>query len=184
MLDTNYIEKLTGCSGSTVESVLEGFIKFVQLELRAGNEVEISKFGVFYPKEFGERKSRNPRTGEELLAKPRTKPRLRFFDSFEKSIQDSDSISSPPTTLTAPAPLTIPPTIPPTLTALASVPPPVPAAVSNRIWHIVKDGTSSPYPESELRGKGKGKITPDTLAWTEGQADWKPASEVLPQLFA
>ncbi|WP_081695674.1 HU family DNA-binding protein [Planktothrix prolifica] len=91
MLDTNYIEKLTGYSGSTVESVLEGFIKFVQLELRAGNEVEIPKFGVFYPKEFGERKSRNPRTGEHLIAKARTKPRLRFFDSFEKSIQDSDS---------------------------------------------------------------------------------------------
>ena len=172
MLDTNYIEKLTGYSGSTVESVLEGFIKFVQLELRAGNEVEISKFGVFYPKEFGERKSRNPRTGEELLAKPRTKPRLRFFDSFEKSIQDSDS---------TPTPLTIPPTIPPTLTAPASVPPPVPA-VSNRIWHIVKDGVAIPISESEL----KWQITPDTLVWTEGQDGWKSASEVpkLKYLFS
>ncbi|MEL0591799.1 MAG: HU family DNA-binding protein [Planktothrix rubescens PR221] len=182
MLDTTYIEKLTGYSGSTVESVLEGFIKFVQLELRAGNEVEISKFGVFYPKEFGERKSRNPRTGEELIAKARTKPRLRFFDSFEKSIQDSDSISSTPTPPTAPAPLTIPPTIPPTLTAPASVPPPVPAAVSNRIWHIVKDGVAIPISESEL----KWQITPDTLVWTEGQDGWKSASEVpkLKYLFS
>ncbi|GDZ96344.1 DNA-binding protein HU-alpha, putative [Planktothrix agardhii CCAP 1459/11A] len=179
MLDTNYIEKLTGYSGSTVESVLEGFIKFVQLELRAGNEVEIPKFGVFYPKEFGERKSRNPRTGEHLIAKARTKPRLRFFDSFEKSIQDSDSTPTPPT---APAPLTIPPTIPPTLTAPASVPPPVPAAVSNRIWHIVKDGVAIPISESEL----KWQITPDTLVWTEGQDGWKSASEVpkLKYLFS
>ena len=178
MLDTNYIEKLTGYSGSTVESVLEGFIKFVQLELRAGNEVEIPKFGVFYPKEFGERKSRNPRTGEHLIAKARTKPRLRFFDSFEKSIQDSDSTPTPPT---APAPLTIPPTIPPTLTAPASVPPPVPA-VSNRIWHIVKDGVAIPISESEL----KWQITPDTLVWTEGQDGWKSASEVpkLKYLFS
>ena len=179
MLDTTYIEKLTGYSGSTVESVLEGFIKFVQLELRAGNEVEIPKFGVFYPKEFGERKSRNPRTGEHLIAKARTKPRLRFFDSFEKSIQDSDSTPTPPT---APAPLTIPPTIPPTLTAPASVPPPVPAAVSNRIWHIVKDGVAIPISESEL----KWQITPDTLVWTEGQDGWKSASEVpkLKYLFS
>ena len=138
MLDTTYIEKLTGYSGSTVESVLEGFIKFVQLELRAGNEVEISKFGVFYPKEFEERKSRNPRTGEELIAKARTKPRLRFFDSFEKSIQDSDSISSTPTPPTAPAPLTIPPTIPSTLTAPASVPPPVRRLSSNCAKSAVK----------------------------------------------
>ncbi len=182
MLDTNYIEKITGLSGTTVESVIEGLIKFVQLELRAGNEVEISKFGVFYPKEFGERKSRNPRTGEELLAKPRTKPRLRFFDSFEKGIQDSDSISSTPTPPTAPAPLTIPPTIPSTLTAPASVPPPVPAAVSNRIWHIVKDGVAIPISESEL----KWQITPDTLVWTEGQDGWKSASEVpkLKYLFS
>jgi nucleoid DNA-binding protein len=181
MLDTTYIEKITGLSGTTVESVIEGLIKFVQLELRAGNEVEISKFGVFYPKEFGERKSRNPRTGEELLAKPRTKPRLRFFDSFEKGIQDSDSISSTPTTLTTPT-TPAPPTIPPTLTAPASVPPPVPAAVSNRIWHIVKDGAAIPISESEL----KWQITPDTLVWTEGQDGWKSASEVpkLKYLFS
>jgi len=181
MLDTTYIEKITGLSGTTVESVIEGLIKFVQLELRAGNEVEISKFGVFYPKEFGERKSRNPRTGEELLAKPRTKPRIRFFDSFEKGIQDSDSISSTPTTLTTPT-TPAPPTIPPTLTAPESVPPPVPAAVSNRIWHIVKDGVAIPISESEL----KWQITPDTLVWTEGQDGWKSASEVpkLKYLFS
>ncbi|WP_254035846.1 HU family DNA-binding protein [Planktothrix agardhii] len=102
MLDTTYIEKITGLSGTTVESVIEGLIKFVQLELRAGNEVKIVDFGVFYPKELGERQARNPRTGESIIAKPRTKPRIRFFDSFEKGIQDSDSISSTPTTLTTP----------------------------------------------------------------------------------
>ncbi len=181
MLDTTYIEKITGLSGTTVESVIEGLIKFVQLELRAGNEVKIVDFGVFYPKELGERQARNPRTGESIIAKPRTKPRIRFFDSFEKGIQDSDSISSTPTTLTTPT-TPAPPTIPPTLTAPASVPPPVPAAVSNRIWHIVKDGVAIPISESEL----KWQITPDTLVWTEGQDGWKSASEVpkLKYLFS
>ncbi|MGL6137796.1 MAG: HU family DNA-binding protein [Planktothrix sp.] len=171
MLDTTYIEKITGLSGTTVESVIEGLIKFVQLELRAGNEVKIVDFGVFYPKELGERQARNPRTGESIVAKPRTKPRVRFFDSFEKAIQDIPD--SPPT------PPTIPPTIP---TAPASVPPPVPAAVSNRIWHIVKDGAAIPISESEL----KWQITPDTLVWTEGQDGWKSASEVpkLKYLFS
>ncbi|CAD5985259.1 Histone-like DNA-binding protein [Planktothrix rubescens] len=74
MLDTTYIEKITGLSGTTVESVIEGLIKFVQLELRAGNEVKIVDFGVFYPKELGERQARNPRTGESIIAKPELNP--------------------------------------------------------------------------------------------------------------
>ncbi|HEY9864397.1 MAG TPA: HU family DNA-binding protein, partial [Candidatus Obscuribacterales bacterium] len=61
MLDTSYIERTTGFSEATIQSVLESFIKFVQLELRAGNEVKIVDFGVFYPKELGERPARNPR---------------------------------------------------------------------------------------------------------------------------
>jgi nucleoid DNA-binding protein len=176
MLDITYIEKITGFSGTTIESVIEGLIKFVQLELRAGNEVRIEELGTFYPKELGERQARNPRTGESIVAKPRTKPRIRFFDSFEKAIQDiPDSPPTPP-----PAPPTPPPA------SAMSVPPPVPPAlpVSNRIWHIVKDGVAIPISESQLRGKGKGKISSDTLVWTEGQDGWKSASEVLPQLFA
>ncbi|VXD15457.1 HU family DNA-binding protein [Planktothrix paucivesiculata] len=174
MLDTSYIERTTGFSEATIQSVLESFIKFVQLELRAGNEVKIVDFGVFYPKELGERQARNPRTGEQIIAKARTKPRVRFFDSFEKAIQNPKSVTL--TLPTSPIP-PIPPTIP------TALPPPVPVAVS-RIWHIVKDGAALPIPESQLRGKGKGKITPDTLIWTEGQDGWKSASEVLPQLFA
>ncbi len=133
-----------------------------------------SKFLTLEPftlKNWVKRQARNPKTGEQIIAKPRTKPRVRFFDSFEKGIQDIPS---------APAPA--PPTIPPTLTAPASVPPPVPAAVSNRIWHIVKDGAAIPISESEL----KWQITPDTLVWTEGQDGWKSASEVpkLKYLFS
>ncbi len=102
MLDTTYIEQITGFSGTTVESVLGGFIKFLEMELRAGNEVKIADFGVFYPKELGERKARNPRTGEPLIAKPRTKPRVRFFVSFEKAIQDDPDSPTPSTSPTPP----------------------------------------------------------------------------------
>ncbi|HAO13310.1 MAG TPA: hypothetical protein DCQ51_19625 [Planktothrix sp. UBA8407] len=79
MLDTSYIEKSTGFSEATIESVLEGFIEFVQVELRAGNEVKISDFGVFYPKELGERKSRNLGIGETITVKPVTKPKILFY---------------------------------------------------------------------------------------------------------
>ena len=206
MVDTTYIEQITGFSGTAIESVLEAFIKFIQLELQTGNEVEISKFGVFYPKELGERKARNPYTGTEMMAKPRTKPRIRFFKSFEESIQDPSLTSTPPLTppslatpSTPPTPsptpdppaTSIPPSIPvAAMTAMA--PPPVPPAVVEavevvRIWHIAKDGVSTAYPESKLKGKGKGKhnIAPDSLVWTEGFPAWKSASDVpeLADLF-
>lgn len=51
-MNTTYIEKITGLSEQTVGAVIEGFIKFIQLELRAGNEVKVSEFGVFFPQEF------------------------------------------------------------------------------------------------------------------------------------
>ena len=199
MLDTTYIEKSTGFSETTIESVLNSFIELLQLELRAGNEVEVTRFGVFYPKEFGERQARNPRTGESLIAKPRTKPRVRFSSVFEESIQDPSLTSTPPLTppslatpSTPPTPsptpdppaTSIPPSIPvAAMTAMA--PPPVPPAVVEavevvRIWHIAKDGVSTAYPESKLKGKGKGKhnIAPDSLVWTEGFPAWKSASDV------
>ena len=64
----------------------------------------------------------------------------------------------------------------------------VPVAVEVvRIWHIAKDGVSTAYPESKLKGKGKGKhnIAPDSLVWTEGFPAWKSASDVpeLADLF-
>ena len=194
MLDTTYIEKSTGFSETTIESVLNSFIELLQLELRAGNEVEVTRFGVFYPKEFGERQARNPRTGESLIAKPRTKPRVRFSSVFEESIQDPSLSSTPPPTpppTPDPPATSIPPSIPvAAMTAMA--PPPVPPAVVEavevvRIWHIAKDGVSTAYPESKLKGKGKGKhnIAPDSLVWTEGFPAWKSASDVpeLADLF-
>lgn len=51
-MDTTYIEKTTGFSEQTVNSVIDGLIKFIQLELRAGNEVKVSEFVVFFPQEF------------------------------------------------------------------------------------------------------------------------------------
>lgn len=159
-MDTTYIQNSTGFSEATVQAVIDSLIKFVQLELRSGNEVKISDFGVFYPKELPERQSRNPRTGESIIAKPKTKPKFRFYDSFEKMIQetlDSSPKSKSPQT---------PPPIPPV--------PPVPP-IPSKTWHIAKpDGKTEMALQSEL----KGKITPDTLIWTEGQESWKAASDI------
>ena len=168
-MDTTYIQNSTGFSEATVQAVVDSLIKFVQLELRSGNEVKIPDFGVFYPKELGSRPSRNPRTGESIIAKPKTKPKFRFYDSFEKMIQETlDSSPESKSPQTPPPVPTIPP-IPP-VPAIPPVPP-----VPSKTWHIAKpDGKT----EMALQSKLKGKITPDTLIWSEGQDGWKAASDV------
>ena len=50
-------------SAEMVESVLE----VIKKNLEKGEDVRISGFGKFYVKEKGERRGRNPATGEDLM---------------------------------------------------------------------------------------------------------------------
>ena len=205
-MDTSYIEQVTGYPESVVSPVISAFFNYIQVELRKGEEVKISDFGVFYTKELGERQSRNPRTGEKITAPPRIKPRFRFYDSFENLIQTSPFAQRPGGNQdTEKAKDKTPPSPPSSAPSSASesasesvektkgkgkgkakakgsvppVPPPVPAAVS-KTWHIAKpDGTTSTYPTSEL----KGVLQPGMLVWSEGQEGWKTAQDV-PELSA
>lgn len=192
-MDTTYIEQTTGFSEQTVKGVIDGFIKFIQLELRAGNEVKVSDFGVFYPKELGERQARNPRTGEAIIAKPKTKPRFKFYDSFEKMIQDevegrgarSEGRASNTALNTASPPASITPPPPPQdlITPPSPVPPPPPAEMVSRTWHISLSGEKvEPVAENQLITKG---VTSATPIWSEGTG-WKRAGEIpeLKYLFA
>jgi membrane protease subunit (stomatin/prohibitin family) len=64
----------------------------------------------------------------------------------------------------------------------ASAPPP-PPPVSERMWHIAENGqTSGPFPQGQLAGR----VTRDTLVWSEGQTGWLKAGDVpaLAQLFS
>lgn len=179
-MDTSYIQQVTGYSEATVQSTVDSFVKFIQNELRNGNEVKVPELGVFYSKELGERKSRNPRTGEEIIAKPKTKPRLRFYDSFEKMIQNSGETKTPKVSNDNSNSNSHSKTIAPP--PLPSVPPPVPP-VPSKTWHIAKpDGTIATRSTSEL----KGILTPETFVWTEGQEGWKAAQDVpeLSPLFS
>ena len=57
-------------------------------------------------------------------------------------------------------------------------PPPLPAAE----WWVAEEGQpSGPITLPELRARvTEGRITPETLVWREGMADWAPVSEALP----
>ena len=72
-----------------------------------------------------------------------------------------------------------------TAPATAPMAPP-PPAVEN-VWHIAEGGkTAGPFSRAALgRMASDGKLTRDTMVWTQGQDGWKPADEVdqLAQLF-
>ncbi len=50
-------------SSETVETILE----IIKSTLISGEDVRITGFGKFYVKEKGERRGRNPQTGEDLM---------------------------------------------------------------------------------------------------------------------
>ena len=69
----------------------------------------------------------------------------------------------------------------------APTPPPTPAAAAKPFFFESVGGGKQAVPADQIAGRiSNGEIQPGTLAWSEGMADWKPASEVpsLRGLFA
>lgn len=62
-------------------------------------------------------------------------------------------------------------------TASHTAPPPIP---SEPLWHLALDGAASgPFTRAELdRLREQGRLTVDTLAWTEGQDGWLRAGDI------
>jgi GYF domain 2 len=57
--------------------------------------------------------------------------------------------------------------------------------MSERTWFYASQGQQQgPYPETQLRElSAKGIVTPDTLVWSEGMANWQRAADI-PGLFS
>ncbi len=58
----------------------------------------------------------------------------------------------------------------------AETPPPIPAtAAAGAVWYVVIDGVKvGPLTEDALiKRMNRGEITPDTLVWRSGMADWQ-----------
>lgn len=51
--------------------IIEGLIELIKSKLESGEDVLISGFGKFCVMEKGERRGRNPATGEDLMLAPR-----------------------------------------------------------------------------------------------------------------
>ncbi|MBS1709850.1 MAG: SPFH domain-containing protein [Armatimonadetes bacterium] len=72
-----------------------------------------------------------------------------------------------------------------TVQNMQSAPPPMPV---QKQFHVAVNGSQQgPFGTDALRGMvSSGQLTPDTLVWTQGMADWQPARAVadLAALFA
>lgn len=64
----------TGLRRADVQSVIESFLNSVTAAMSTGNEVRITGFGTFKPKERAARVGRNPHTGEKVDIPSRIMP--------------------------------------------------------------------------------------------------------------
>lgn len=70
------VEKIAAESGISrldVRTIVEGFIKNVKAEMRAGNRIEVRDFGVFEIKERKPRIGRNPKKPQDVVTIPARK---------------------------------------------------------------------------------------------------------------
>lgn len=195
-MNTEYIEKITGYNRSVVTNVLNAFQRFVEFSLRQGEEVKLENFATITFRDLPARDSRNPRTGESIIAEGKRKPKIKFSKNFESLIQ-SETDKSVLGAVTAPLAASVPaPTVPvstvPALTKMSestapapsAVPapptPPTPPAVPTVsavpvMWFASINNQVSEIPETKLISRG---LTPTSLVWRKDYDSWKPANQV------
>ncbi len=66
--------------------LVNGLLEIMKNTLERGEDVLISGFGKFCVKQKGQRRGRNPQTGEQLLLRPRRVVTFRCSGSLSKKI--------------------------------------------------------------------------------------------------
>jgi len=66
--------------------IVETLLELIKSSLESGDDVLISRFGKFCVKEKGERRGRNPSTGEDMMMKPRKVVTFRCSGNLRKRI--------------------------------------------------------------------------------------------------
>jgi len=66
--------------------IVETLLELIKSSLESGDDVLISRFGKFCVKEKGERRGRNPSTGEDMMMKPRKVVTFRCSRNLREKI--------------------------------------------------------------------------------------------------
>ena len=81
------IAQSAGLTKADAGRALDGFIGAVEGALKAGDSVTLVGFGTFSVKERGERKGRNPQTGEEITIKAARMPAFKVGKSLKDAVK-------------------------------------------------------------------------------------------------
>ena len=66
--------------------IIETLLEIIKKSLESGEDVLVSGFGKFCVNEKGERRGRNPATGQEMILKPRKVVTFKCSGSLRKKI--------------------------------------------------------------------------------------------------
>jgi integration host factor subunit alpha len=82
----NSIADQIGYPKNHSSEIVETLLEIIKKALESGDDVLISRFGKFCVKEKGERRGRNPSTGEDMMMKPRKVVTFRCSGNLKKMI--------------------------------------------------------------------------------------------------
>ena len=87
----NEICEQVGVSKTEAMGLVEYVLDSIKTVLKNGEPVKIAGFGNFMVRSKGERKGRNPRTGEEIAITPRRVVTFRASQIFKKYVSSSEN---------------------------------------------------------------------------------------------
>lgn len=79
-----YVSDETGSDIFKVKQIINVFCDTIISEVKQGNKVRLSGFGVFELRHRAAKKGRNPQTGEDIIIPERTVPLFRPGKEFKK----------------------------------------------------------------------------------------------------
>ncbi len=70
------------------ETIVNSVFEFIKQKMKDGNEIRISDFGSFLVVNKDAREGINPITGEKISIVAKKSPKIKFFPSFKKFLND------------------------------------------------------------------------------------------------
>lgn len=82
----NEISDRTNVSRKDSEMVLKAFVDVVTEQLKNGDKISMTGFGTFEAAKRGERKGRNPMTGDEMIIPAATVPKFKAGKALKDEV--------------------------------------------------------------------------------------------------
>jgi len=82
----NSIADQIGFPKNRSSEIIETLLEIIKKALESGDDVLITGFGKFCVKEKGERRGRNPATGEDMMMRPRKVVTFRWSGKLRKRL--------------------------------------------------------------------------------------------------